>query len=140
MSNVRITGVLEDGTNRAPDIPRNTATTIKLQRFADASIFVRARRPSGVGINFNSFTTWTAYLTIVRQLEPCQAIPDLRVTGTLQPLDPEAPVLLFTISKNQFRKLDPRRYFFDVALVADGSQFELVRVGALIVQPGLLPA
>jgi hypothetical protein len=135
----RITGVLENGEARAPDVPRHTATTIVVTRFEDAEAIVDVVYPTGVPVDLTpggDFVEWTARLTIAAKLDPCMKLPTLVVAGVL--VRPEGKNRLsFSMPAETFRQLTPGRYMFDVTLDADGEHHTVVRVSTLILEAGL---
>lgn len=146
MSVIRLTGVLEDGSGpRAPRLPRDTSTTIRLTRYESASVDIDVLRPNGVELDFErDFTVWSSMLAVspTREVACSGAAAPVILTGTGVPSVGRNRVR-FTFSQSNWRTLEPRRWFFEVVVrggdtAQTQSQWSVVRLGVLVVSPGLV--
>jgi hypothetical protein len=131
-------GVLDDGTNLAPDVPRNTATTVQITQFGTATIYVDVVYNSGAPVDIEKMIGWVAKLSVNRNIDPCIRFPDIHKLGTLVPGIAYKRRLQFTLVPADTRNLALGRYFFDVWLGVPGAQqWQIIRVSTLILTPGL---
>lgn len=137
--NIQLTGIVDDNTLLAPTMPRNTATTFLLPQFASVNVYVHVHNNAGVAVDVSNLTE--AVLTMQRQLDPCQRIPELRVTGVWAGAPNAKNLLRFPISPADTRQLNLGRYFFDVWLTLPSGtwvgRWQILRVGTAVLQAAL---
>ena len=138
LQTITLTGVADNGTKRAPRMPRNTATTITIPQFGSVQIVVQNFWNDGVPIPLRDIdpVNYKGIFSVQRTLDPCQVIPEIQKLGTLAPLL-GMNALSFTITPKDTRRLPLGRYFFDVWLELNGTRYQVVRVGSLVLLAGL---
>lgn len=138
MQYVRLFGVLDDGTDRRPRVPLNTAKTITLALQTSVTIEVSVVNNAGVDVDLRGAASFTAWFSVVRTPE-CPPVYQQQVTqattGVLR--DGTRNVLVFTIPPVTLRNLPPGRYFYDVMLDMGGNRYQLVRISALVLEATL---
>lgn len=136
---MRFTGVLQDGTRRAPGVPANPATTIRIQQGADTVIDVQVVDSAGVPVNMNDDVSSLLALT-VRTATGLQKVLSLCIDGT--PTTPTlASVRQFVIpaaaTKPNKLPFGPGRYVYDVSLTLNGSRSVVLPAAAFIIEAGV---
>lgn len=133
-------GIVEDGTQRSPELPRSAATTILIPQNAPAQLDVVLYYASGVPVQpgVGALASWSATMAISLNADPCQVIPDVELAGTLVALDAYRNRLRFQLLASHFRGKPLGRYLFDVWLISGTQRWQVVPVSALILTAGLL--
>lgn len=131
-----LTGIVDDGSNLNPRMPRNTSTSISIVQFGHATINVDCYYNSGVPFDLSAGSP-SALLSVQRTIDPQQDIPELQVSATIA----EGPTgvknrLVFTIAPAD-TQMTLGRYFFDVYLSSGSNRWQVVRISYLILVPGL---
>ncbi len=140
---IQLVGVIEDGSDRSPLLPRNTATTILLPQFAPVKIDVLVRTAAGAEVDLTASapSAASAQLTFQRQLDPCQRIPELKMLGAWAGAPNDRSLLRFGMTPAMTRQLDLGRYFFDVWLTLLAGPFtgrwQIVGISTAVLQAAL---
>lgn len=144
MQTIRLVGVLEDGTTRAPQMPLNTATTVLIPQFADVRIEVEVFNAAGVPVDVSAIGAAAAFLPIQRELPPCSKQPELTVVGVWGGAPGPRNLLVFSISATDTTPANGfslGRYFFDIWVKFTSGPFagrwQIVRPSTLVLQVGL---
>jgi hypothetical protein len=128
-------GLIDDGSERSELMPRNTATTMVVPSGEDSTVDVRVFYPSGVPVGW---VDPTAQLVVCCTVDPCRRVPDKTFEAAF-PTDPVGNLMRFTLPKEAFRGVIPRRYLFEVWLtLSDGSRYQVVRTSAFLLTPALI--
>lgn len=140
---VKLIGVVDDGAALDPMLPRNTATTITIPRNGDVVVELDVFLNSGVPVTLGSglFATWTAIFTAARNLDDCQRVFEIQVAGLKDSTQPNR--IIFRLPGTRTRDLPLGRYLFDIWLnttAPENKRWQVVKVSALILQPGLVRA
>lgn len=139
---IRLVGVLDDGADIDPRVPRNTARTIQFPSRSDVTIEVEVVTNGGVPVDLvTGSPAFTARFSIVRRLvdgDGCPTKPDFQelitqaTSGAI--LDGTRNVLVFSVGTLDLRRFPPGRYFYDVSMDFDGRRHQLVRVSGLHIE------
>jgi hypothetical protein len=128
-------GLVDDGSDPSDLMPRNTATTMLVPSGEDSTVDVRVFYPSGVPV---ALAGSTAQLVVCCTVDPCRRVPDKTFEATF-PTDPVGNLARFTLAKDAFRGVIPRRYLFEVWLTrASGARDQVVRTSAFVMTPALI--
>lgn len=135
MQFVRLIGVLDDGTDLRPRVPANTAKTIQFPLLSDITIEVEVVNNQGVAIDLSSSTpaAFNSWFSIVQQPDSCaqaSGVIDFQLASTTVKAKTRN-VIQFVLAATALRKFPAGRYFYNVALLFSGAQYQIVRISGL---------
>ena len=142
--NIRLLGVVDDGSKFDPRVPPNTATTITCPQGGTVTVEVSLVYNSGVPVDVASLPAWAATLTVVDTFLPdnvrCEALTI--ASGILVSAEAKNK-LRFLLNSRDLRRAVPGRYFFDVWLTstegAVTTKWQVIRMGAFVLLAGFAP-
>lgn len=122
-----LTGVLEDGTDRAAGVPNNPRTAIKVPRGTDLELVVTVVRPSGTKVNLSLPDTEMSFSLKRRSDEPAK----VSKTATLAPTQGT-----FTIARNDTKSVTPGLYSYDIWLRQGDQMDAVIALSPFLIQEG----
>ena len=140
MQFIRLIGVLDDGTDIRPRVPRHSAKTIQLPLLSDVTIEVEVVNNQGVAVELStSSPTFNSWLTIVQNPDSCEQASgkvDFQLASTTVKLLTRN-IIVFAITKSALRRFPAGRYFYDVSLDFSSVKYQIVRISGLHLEPAL---
>ena len=139
---VYLRGVLDDGSLRAASVPRDTATTVSLERYADATLVLEVHRNNGVPVDLRAardFTAPTFRLAFGESVLGCVGTAVIAsYMGTVD-TGRGKNFLTFTIPAADYKtKLLKDRYFFEIVLISGVARYKLLAPSVALIRPGLI--
>lgn len=127
----RLLGVIEDGINRAADVPLEPRRTLRIPRGVTATIELTVQRPNGSAFDL---TGSTVVLTVKKSSLQVDVQPGLKKTGVLVVGQPN--LVRFTLEPADTLVLEPGRFVYDAWRTAgDGARDPLVMIAPFILEP-----
>lgn len=126
---IKLVGVIDDGTPRHPEIPRNTAREIQFPRLADVRIELDIFNNAGARVSGGT----ALKMTIQARTTPGAPGPTLEKAGTI--VDPGTGTI--TIAGADTVMFQPSRLYFDVWLTVNAMKYQIVRAGIVRLEPNI---
>jgi hypothetical protein len=137
---VNLTGLIEDGSSRAPEMPRESATTFHLTAGQTSEVLLRLFYPSAVPVPVASWEagSWSARLAIACSVEACALRPDWSIAGALEAAPGAGNTVRFPVPAGTFRGAQPGRYYADAWLIRGAERWQVLQLSGLILHAGLV--
>lgn len=138
-----LTGVIEDGSERDPNLPRSTATTILFPQFANVELNVLVHTAAGAPVDLTAVApnVPVGTFTLRNQLGGCNELPLVQLAGGWPGAPQPMNRLRFAIEPKHTRKPALGRHFFDVWLELFTGPFvgrwQVVATSAVVLQAAL---
>ena len=132
-----LTGIVDDGSELDPLMPRDTATTISVPKAADVQIDVAPFYPSGEYVDFATIdANWSAKMVIANVI---RGTPQEPITiDAISATGDNGAVLRFLIKPLDTQFLPLQRYLFDVWLLMSSKRYQIIRLSSMRLAPGML--
>lgn len=138
MSVIRLTGVLDDGTNFEPGVPTNTARRIQFAVGESVTLIVSLINNAGIPVP-STDPTGRIVFSMDQRLTPGFSVPMLTKTATLQAGTPADYQIL--IVPNDTRLFEAGRWLYDIwfePVVPVVTREQVVRLSDLLLSPTMV--
>lgn len=130
---INLLGVLEDGSDYAPDVPKNTAQPFSFPRLSDVLITLQVVHPDGTSVDMTASGV-TATLAIRRDLpNDVVLIPDILKSGVPKAGYPNT--VTFAITPDDTKELGAGGMYYDVNVTSGGKRYEVVQTAVATLTP-----
>lgn len=134
---VNVVGVVEDGNNRARNVPANPRTTISMISQSDLTIRLTILAASGQPVVLTGGTVVLTVKKTSRGLAPYPAT--ISRLGVLKTQDGPGRVdfTLVPADTDPLKMVAPGRYVYDIALTLSGARQVVVPLSPFIIEPAV---
>lgn len=130
-------GIVDDGSDLDPSMPRSTATTLAIPKGADVQIDVEPFYNSGDPVPFASLDpNWKSTL-VIADLHRGMPRDPIQVQG-LAATNENGAVIRFALKPTDTQFLILPRYLFDIWLTLNSVRYQIVALSGLRLEAGLL--
>ena len=126
-------GLVDDGSELDPSVPRNTSTTIAFPKGTDVQIDVQVLYNSGDPVTLPDPLSATLVIADLHRSMPRDPIQIAGIAATNE----NGPVIRFALKPTDTEFLTLQRYLFDVSMTLS-IRYQIVELSALRLQAGLL--
>lgn len=131
---IKLLGVLDDGSDFDPEVPRNTAQPMAFPRLADVAIELEVITNSGASVDLSNATNTPVTLTIRLDLPVDVVISaDLQKTGVPKAGYPN--VVVFNIAPADTENIPHGNMYYDVSMTRAGKRYQLKKVAIATIEP-----
>ena len=130
-------GLVDDGSELDPSMPRNTATTLAFPKASDVQIDVAPFYNSGDPVPFATLDpNWKATLVIADLHRSVPSEP-LEIQGTAA-TNEDGAVIRFVLKPIDTQFLTLQRYLIDIWITLNSVRYQMVKLSAMRLEAGLL--